>query len=145
MAALLGMAALTAVAAAAPWSGSVDFTKSSKPFMGLGGLSGGGGTSRLLYDYQEPQRGQVLDALFMPKKGGNLQILKVEIGGLSSLFSLLSLSLSLTLSLSLSPSLSLSLSLSLSDSVPVTVSPSVQETASLQRPQRPVTCIRATT
>jgi hypothetical protein len=33
---------------------------------------------RLLYDYAEPQRGQVLDALFSPKKGGNVQILKVE-------------------------------------------------------------------
>ena len=49
--------------------------------MGLGGLSGGGGTTRLLYDYAEPQRGQVLNALFLPKKGGNVQILKVEIGG----------------------------------------------------------------
>eukprot|EP01043_Picozoa_sp_COSAG02_P077711 COSAG02_NODE_17147_length_1025_cov_1.373650_1_plen_159_part_10 len=76
---LLGATLLTAATAAAgkQWTGSVDFTKSSKPFMGLGGLSGGGGTSRLLYDYAEPQRGQVLDALFTPKQGGNLQILKV--------------------------------------------------------------------
>lgn len=81
--ALLGVVLLVGVDAAVstPWKGSVDFTKTSKPFMGLGGLSGGGGTSRLLYDYPEPQRGQVLDALFTPKQGGNLQILKVEIGG----------------------------------------------------------------
>jgi hypothetical protein len=67
--------------AALPWGGSVDFTRTDKEFMGLGGLSGGGGTSRLLYDYPDPQRAQVLDALFKPKAGGNLQILKVEIGG----------------------------------------------------------------
>jgi hypothetical protein len=60
-----------------PWEGSVDFTRLGAPYMGLGGLSGGGGTSRLLYDYPPAQREQVLDALFAPKRGGNLQILKV--------------------------------------------------------------------
>jgi galactosylceramidase len=43
--------------------------------------SGGGGTSRLLYDYAEPQRSTILDALFKPKSGGSVQIFKVEIGG----------------------------------------------------------------
>ena len=47
-----GAAAQTSLA----WSADVDFTQTSKTFMGLGGLSGGGGTSRLLYDYAEPQR-----------------------------------------------------------------------------------------
>ena len=74
-------AALASGAAALDWTGDVDMTKTTKEFMGLGGLSGGGGTTRLLYDYKEPQRGQVLDALFSPKAGGNVQILKVEIGG----------------------------------------------------------------
>eukprot|EP00729_Bicosta_minor_P001071 gene1071-29945_t len=52
-----------------------------RKFEGLGALSGGGGTSRLLYDYEEPYRSDILDALFTPKSGGALQILKVEIGG----------------------------------------------------------------
>eukprot|EP01064_Diplonema_japonicum_P018636 TRINITY_DN27337_c0_g1_i1.p1 TRINITY_DN27337_c0_g1~~TRINITY_DN27337_c0_g1_i1.p1 ORF type:complete len:826 (+),score=211.85 TRINITY_DN27337_c0_g1_i1:46-2523(+) len=50
-------------------------------FDGLGGLSGGGATSRLLVDYKEPQRTQILDYLFKPNFGASLQILKVEIGG----------------------------------------------------------------
>jgi hypothetical protein len=43
--------------------------------------SGGGGTSRLLYDYEEPHRSTILDALFVPKAGGSLQMFKVEMGG----------------------------------------------------------------
>ena len=35
----------------------------------------------LLYDYAEPQRTEILDALFTPNAGGSLQILKVEMGG----------------------------------------------------------------
>eukprot|EP00039_Didymoeca_costata_P019847 m.339152 g.339152 ORF g.339152 m.339152 type:complete len:813 (+) comp18686_c0_seq1:84-2522(+) len=50
-------------------------------FWGLGGLSGGGATSRLLVDYQEPQRSQILDILFKPNYAASLQVLKVEIGG----------------------------------------------------------------
>ena len=50
-------------------------------FDGLGGLSGGGATSRLLPDYVEPQRSQVLDYMFKPNFGLALHILKVEIGG----------------------------------------------------------------
>eukprot|EP01052_Picozoa_sp_SAG31_P047513 SAG31_NODE_9542_length_1260_cov_2.412575_2_plen_245_part_00 len=59
----------------------VDFSKVGRTFDGLGALSGGGGTSRLLYDYAEPQRTEILDALFDPGHGSSLQILKVEIGG----------------------------------------------------------------
>lgn len=47
---------------------------------GLGGLSAGA-SSRLLLDYREPQRSQILDLLFKKKTGGTWQILKTEIGG----------------------------------------------------------------
>nr|XP_046269453.1 galactocerebrosidase isoform X2 [Scatophagus argus] len=50
-------------------------------FDGIGGLSGGGATSRLLVNYAEPYRSQILDYLFKPNFGASLQILKVEIGG----------------------------------------------------------------
>jgi Glycosyl hydrolase family 59/Secretion system C-terminal sorting domain/Glycosyl hydrolase family 59 central domain len=49
-------------------------------FDGAGGLSGGGGTSRLLWDYPAQQRNEILDYLFKPNYGANVQILKVEIG-----------------------------------------------------------------
>ncbi|MET8144269.1 ricin-type beta-trefoil lectin domain protein [Sphaerisporangium sp. NPDC005288] len=48
---------------------------------GVGAISGGGGNSRLLVDYPEPQRGQILDYMFKPGYGAAVQILKVEIGG----------------------------------------------------------------
>ena len=50
-------------------------------FEGIGGLSGGGATSRLLPDYIEPYRSDILDYLFSPGVGASLHILKVEIGG----------------------------------------------------------------
>ncbi|KAF7644497.1 hypothetical protein LDENG_00220960, partial [Lucifuga dentata] len=50
-------------------------------FDGIGGLSGGGATSRLLVNYAEPYRSQILDYLFQPNFGASLHILKVEIGG----------------------------------------------------------------
>ncbi|XP_073322287.1 galactocerebrosidase isoform X2 [Pagrus major] len=50
-------------------------------FDGIGGLSGGGATSRLLVNYAEPYRSQILDFLFKPNFGASLHILKVEIGG----------------------------------------------------------------
>ena len=52
-----------------------------RTFDGIGGLSGGGATSRLLVNYQEPYRSQILDFLFKPQFGASLHILKVEIGG----------------------------------------------------------------
>jgi len=54
---------------------------SGRTFDGVGAVSGGGGNSRLLIDYPEPQRGQILDYLFKPGYGAALQMLKVEIGG----------------------------------------------------------------
>jgi hypothetical protein len=49
-------------------------------FAGVGGVSAGG-SSRLLIDYPEPERSQILDYLFRPDYGASLQLLKVEIGG----------------------------------------------------------------
>ena len=48
-------------------------------FEGLGAASAGA-SSRLLIDYPEPQRSQILDYLFKPGYGAALQHLKVEIG-----------------------------------------------------------------
>ena len=74
-------ALLCAAAAATQASLVVDKDFSAEKFWGIGGLSGGGATSRLLVDYKEPQRTQILDYLFTPNFGANLQVLKVEIGG----------------------------------------------------------------
>jgi hypothetical protein len=48
-------------------------------FDGIGGVSAGA-SSRLLIDYPEPYRSQILDYLFKPDYGASLQHLKVEIG-----------------------------------------------------------------
>jgi hypothetical protein len=50
-------------------------------FDGIGAISGGGATSKLLVSYPEPQQSEVLDLLFKPAFGAALHILKVEIGG----------------------------------------------------------------
>ncbi|PSL08468.1 F5/8 type C domain-containing protein [Haloactinopolyspora alba] len=50
-----------------------------RTFDGVGALSAS--SSRLLVDYPEPERSQILDYLFKPNYGANLQTLKVEIGG----------------------------------------------------------------
>eukprot|EP00937_MAST-01D_sp_MAST-1D-sp2_P002652 g2652.t1 len=50
-------------------------------FDGIGAISGGGATSRLLPDYPPAQRDQILDYLFKPSFGASLQMLKVEVGG----------------------------------------------------------------
>jgi hypothetical protein len=60
---------------------AINGTGTGRTFNGLGGLSGGGGTSRLLIDYPAQQQSAILDYLFKPNYGANLQILKVEIGG----------------------------------------------------------------
>ena len=60
---------------------TVDGTKTGLTFDGVGAASGGGGNSRLLIDYPEPQRSQLLDYLFKPGYGASLQVLKLEIGG----------------------------------------------------------------
>ncbi|MFC5944363.1 ricin-type beta-trefoil lectin domain protein [Micromonospora harpali] len=70
-----------AAPAQAATSITINGASGGKTFDGLGAVSGGGGNSRLLIDYPEPQRGQILDYLFKPNYGASLQILKVEIGG----------------------------------------------------------------
>src|SRR5688500_15729902 len=67
--------------AATPQTIVVDPASGGRTFDGMGAISGGGGTSRLLVDYPEPQRSQVLDYLFKPGVGAELDIFKVEIGG----------------------------------------------------------------
>ncbi|MEU1802605.1 NPCBM/NEW2 domain-containing protein [Streptomyces sp. NPDC019937] len=60
---------------------ALDGEDTGRTFDGIGAISGGGGNSRLLIDYPEPQRTAILDYLFKPGYGANLQILKAEIGG----------------------------------------------------------------
>jgi len=80
--------ALSAVLCFAPGLGIVadgqtsivlDSSATGKVYEGIGGLSAGA-SSRLLYDYKEPYRSQILDYLFKPGYGAALQHLKVEIG-----------------------------------------------------------------
>ena len=59
---------------------TIDPASPGRTFDGLGAVSAGA-SSRLLYDYPEPYRSQVLDYLFLPHYGASLQHLKVEIGG----------------------------------------------------------------
>jgi galactosylceramidase len=77
----------------------VDKSKQGEALGAIGGLSGtfsaalvcaiitdwrclgGGATTRLLVDYVEPARSQILDYLFTPNFGASLHLLKVEIGG----------------------------------------------------------------
>ena len=58
----------------------VDASDKGRIFEGIGGVSAGA-SSRLLIDYPEPQRSQILDYLFKPNYGAALQHLKVEVGG----------------------------------------------------------------
>jgi Glycosyl hydrolase family 59/Ricin-type beta-trefoil lectin domain len=60
---------------------AVNGSSAGRIFDGIGAISGGGGNSRLLIDYPAAQQTQILDYLFKPDYGANLQILKVEIGG----------------------------------------------------------------
>jgi O-glycosyl hydrolase len=58
---------------------ALDGNSKGRVFDGLGAASAGA-SSRLLVDYPEPQRSQILDYLFKPGYGAALQHLKVEIG-----------------------------------------------------------------
>ncbi|MEO6922665.1 MAG: hypothetical protein ABI142_02455, partial [Bryocella sp.] len=58
---------------------TLDGASPTHTFDGLGALSAGA-SSRLLVDYPEPQRSQILDYLFKPDYGAALQHLKVEVG-----------------------------------------------------------------
>jgi hypothetical protein len=59
---------------------ALDPRQTAAVFEGIGALSAGA-SSRLLIDYPEPQRSEILDFLFKPKFGAALQHLKVELGG----------------------------------------------------------------
>jgi glycosyl hydrolase family 59/ricin-type beta-trefoil lectin protein/glycosyl hydrolase family 59 (putative galactocerebrosidase) len=83
---VLGMAlvatwVVTGPPATAATTVTLDGNAAGRTFDGVGAISGGGGNSRLLIDYPEPQRGQILDYLFRPNVGAAMQILKVEVGG----------------------------------------------------------------
>ena len=80
--AALGAVAALAAADEAPSAGphTIDPSVLDRPFDGHGGLSAGA-SSRLLYDYEEPYRSDVLDYLYKPNWGAQLTICKVEIGG----------------------------------------------------------------
>lgn len=58
----------------------LDLTQAAQVYDGHGALSAGA-SSRLLFDYAEPQRSDILDLLFKPNFGANLHHIKVEIGG----------------------------------------------------------------
>ncbi|MEW1860309.1 ricin-type beta-trefoil lectin domain protein [Streptomyces sp. NPDC088194] len=80
--AALGLGPVAAPAGAATATTiSVDGTSGGRTFDGIGAISGGGGNSRLLTDYPAAQQQQILDYLFKPGYGADLQIFKVEIGG----------------------------------------------------------------
>src|SRR3954452_2705956 len=85
LAGVLIVAAAGTVVSAAPAQAATSITinggSGGRVFDGVGAISGGGGNSRLLIDYAEPQRTQILDYLLKPGYAANVQILKVEIGG----------------------------------------------------------------
>jgi len=64
------------------WTASLRINTSQlgPTFDGLGAVSAGTGP-RLLVDYPDAPRQEVLDFLFLPHFGANIQVLKVEIGG----------------------------------------------------------------
>jgi len=71
---------LTLQAASAETRIVLDDADSGRAFEGLGAISQGG-TSRNFMDYPDQQKSEILDYMFKPKFGANLQHLKVEIGG----------------------------------------------------------------
>src|SRR5438105_3588608 len=60
---------------------NLDGNDTGRVFDGIGAVSGGGATSRLLLEYPAAQLSDILDFLFKPKFGASFQHLKVEIGG----------------------------------------------------------------
>ena len=76
---LLVMIGLVAPCHAAKQTITLDGKSKGSIFEGIGALSAGA-SSRLLVDYPEPYRSQILDYLFKSNYGAALQHLKVEIG-----------------------------------------------------------------
>src|SRR4051812_16880624 len=79
--ALAGVLVVFPTAARAATAITINGSSGGRVFDGVGAISGGGGNSRLLVDYPEPQRSDILDYLFKPGYGAAMQIMKVEIGG----------------------------------------------------------------
>lgn len=78
--AIIAGAASINSAAAADADVNLDPHNQGAEYEGIGAVSAGA-SSRLLIDYPEPERGRILDWLFLPKYGAGFQHLKVEIGG----------------------------------------------------------------
>jgi hypothetical protein len=53
-----------------------SFAAAGPVFDGIGAISGGGATSRLLFSYPPQQLDEILDYLFKPGFGASLQILR---------------------------------------------------------------------
>ena len=62
---------------AVPIAVTLDGATASHTYDGHGALSAGA-SSRLLWDYYEPQRSEILDYLFKPSFGASLHMLKVR-------------------------------------------------------------------
>ena len=75
-----GLGTTPVAAETSPEAIAIDGSQGGRTFDGIGAVSAGA-SSRLLYDYPEPERSQILDYLFKPGYGAELQLLKVEIGG----------------------------------------------------------------
>jgi hypothetical protein len=81
-AALLFIVVTVAVAAEPPdLTVTLDRNDTGKIYQGTGAVSGGGAIARLLFNYPEEQRSEILDYFFKPNFGASLNMLKVEIGG----------------------------------------------------------------
>ena len=78
--ALTTAAAVSALADVVSTSITLNGSTASWTYDGHGALSAGA-SSRLLVDYPEPQRSEILDYLFKPHFGASLHMLKFEIGG----------------------------------------------------------------
>jgi len=59
----------------------IDGKGTGRIFDGICGVNAGGGVGRLLMNYPEPQRNEILDFLFKPNYGASFQGYKAEIGG----------------------------------------------------------------
>jgi len=81
IAGLATAAPATPAAAASTTAITVNGSSGGLVFDGEGAISGGGGNTRLLADYPATQRSAILDYLFKPGYGTQVQILKLELGG----------------------------------------------------------------
>ncbi len=59
----------------------IDGKGTGRIFDGICGINAGGAVGRLLINYPEPQRSEILDFLFKPNYGASFQGYKAEIGG----------------------------------------------------------------